>query len=81
MNGVRAAVLAIVVVGTVWIAGTPVVSAQKAAARGAAGGAERTATIDTNLVKPETVGFSAERLENLHKLIQGTVDRKELPAR
>jgi CubicO group peptidase (beta-lactamase class C family) len=30
------------------------------------------------VVKPDTVGFSAERLENLHALIQGEVDRKEL---
>ncbi|MGA8730672.1 MAG: serine hydrolase domain-containing protein [Terracidiphilus sp.] len=30
------------------------------------------------LVKPETVGFSSERLENLHTLIQGEIDRKEL---
>jgi len=55
-------------------------SAQKAApSKGAGGGAERTATIDMNGVKPEAVGFSAERLENLHRLMQGTVDRKELP--
>jgi CubicO group peptidase (beta-lactamase class C family) len=30
------------------------------------------------LVKSETVGFSSERLENLHALIQGDIDRKEL---
>jgi len=55
-------------------------SAQKAApSKGAGGGAERAATIDMNVVKPEAVGFSAERLENLHRLMQGTVDRKELP--
>jgi len=29
-------------------------------------------------VKPETVGFSSERLERLHKLIQGEVDQKQL---
>jgi len=56
------------------------VAAQKAApSKSAGGGAERTATIDMNVVKPEAVGFSAERLENLHRLMQGTVDRKELP--
>jgi CubicO group peptidase (beta-lactamase class C family) len=56
------------------------VSAQKnVAARGAGGGAERTATIDMNVVKPEAEGFSPERLENLHALMQGVVDRKELP--
>jgi CubicO group peptidase (beta-lactamase class C family) len=30
------------------------------------------------LVKPETVGFSTERLENLHALIQGEIDHKQL---
>ncbi len=49
------------------------------AAKGAGGGAERAATIDMNVVKPETEGFSSERLENFHALMQGTVDRKELP--
>jgi CubicO group peptidase (beta-lactamase class C family) len=29
-------------------------------------------------VKPESVGFSSERLENLHRLIQGEVDAKQL---
>ena len=30
------------------------------------------------LTSPEAVGFSSQRLENLHHLIQGEVDRKEL---
>ena len=30
------------------------------------------------VVKPETVGFSSERLENLHALIQGEIDEKRL---
>src|ERR1700728_1143421 len=34
--------------------------------------------VDMTVVKPETVGFSSERLERLHQLIQGEVDRKEL---
>jgi CubicO group peptidase (beta-lactamase class C family) len=71
--------LAIVAVGAVALVADVEVRAQKVAARGAGGGAERTATIDMNVVKPETEGFSAERLENFHKLMQGTVDRKELP--
>ncbi len=32
----------------------------------------------TEVVPPESVGFSSERLENLHQLIQGEVERKEL---
>src|SRR5215469_9028831 len=34
--------------------------------------------LSMTVVKPETVGFSSERLENLHALIQGEIDRKEL---
>ena len=34
--------------------------------------------VDMTVVKPETVGFSSERLERLHQLIQGEVDRKQL---
>jgi CubicO group peptidase (beta-lactamase class C family) len=33
---------------------------------------------DATLTKPETVGFSTERLENLHKLIQDEIDTKQL---
>jgi CubicO group peptidase (beta-lactamase class C family) len=33
---------------------------------------------DTTLTKPEAVGFSSERLENLHKLIQDEIDSKQL---
>ncbi len=33
---------------------------------------------DMTQVKPETVGFSSERLENLHALIQGEIDQKQL---
>jgi CubicO group peptidase (beta-lactamase class C family) len=43
--------------------------------------AQKSATHDAismTVVKPETVGFSSERLENLHALIQGEIDRKEL---
>jgi CubicO group peptidase (beta-lactamase class C family) len=33
---------------------------------------------DMTLVKPETIGFSTERLERLHQLIQQEVDNKQL---
>jgi CubicO group peptidase (beta-lactamase class C family) len=80
MRRLRVAMLAIVAVGAAVLVGGSQVAAQKASvAKGAGGGAERTATIDMNVVKPETEGFSSERLENLHALMQGTVDRKELP--
>jgi CubicO group peptidase (beta-lactamase class C family) len=38
-----------------------------------------TTAIDMTVVKPESVGFSSERLERLHSLLQQTVDRRELP--
>ena len=34
--------------------------------------------LDMTVVKPETVGFSSERLEKLHAMLQETVDKKEL---
>jgi len=34
--------------------------------------------IDMTPVKPETVGFSSERLERLHKIIQDEIDQKQL---
>jgi CubicO group peptidase (beta-lactamase class C family) len=34
--------------------------------------------VDMTPVKPESVGFSSERLERLHEFIQGVVDKKEL---
>ena len=36
----------------------------------------KSAAIDMTLVKPETVGFSSERLEHLHALMQEAVDKK-----
>src|SRR5579863_4748347 len=35
-------------------------------------------SLDMTVVKPETVGFSSERLERLHELIQQTVNSKQL---
>jgi CubicO group peptidase (beta-lactamase class C family) len=45
---------------------------------GAAQTANRRAAVGNGMVKPETVGFSSERLENLHKLIQDEIDQKQL---
>jgi len=36
-------------------------------------------TLDLSLNKPESVGFSSERLERLHALMQGFVDQKQIP--
>src|ERR1700722_14123222 len=35
-------------------------------------------TVDMTLVRPEAVGFSSQRLENLHALIQQSVDGKQI---
>jgi CubicO group peptidase (beta-lactamase class C family) len=35
-------------------------------------------TLDLTLVKPESVGFSSERLERLHALMQESVDKKQI---
>src|SRR5262245_10915329 len=35
--------------------------------------------LDPAVTKPESVGFSSERLERLHALMQQTVDQKQLP--
>ena len=40
--------------------------------------ANHRAPAEATLTKPEAVGFSSERLENLHKLIQGEIDQKQL---
>jgi CubicO group peptidase (beta-lactamase class C family) len=37
------------------------------------------AMLDMTLAKPESVGFSSERLERLHALMQQVVDQKQLP--
>jgi CubicO group peptidase (beta-lactamase class C family) len=34
--------------------------------------------LDLTVIKPETVGFSSERLERLHALMQQTVDQKQI---
>ena len=44
--------------------------------------AQKTKKVERNaegaMASPESVGFSSERLENLHKLIQGEIDQKQL---
>jgi CubicO group peptidase (beta-lactamase class C family) len=41
-------------------------------------GAKIASTLDLSLSKPESVGFSSERLDQLHALMQQVVDRKEI---
>ncbi len=59
----------ILLAGVVIAIGIGTASAQQPAARPA---------VDMTPVKPESVGFSSERLERLHSYIQQVVDKKEL---
>jgi CubicO group peptidase (beta-lactamase class C family) len=45
----------------------------------ATAGSRRRATLDLSLSKPESVGFSSERLDRLHALMQSVVDQKQIP--
>ena len=55
-----------------------ILSAVAACALLAAPIAAQAPAVDLAPVKPETVGFSAERLERLHQFIQGEVDQQQL---
>ena len=52
-------------------------AAQQPAAHAAPASAHST-SLDLTVVKPESVGFSSERLERLHALIQDEIDHKQL---
>jgi len=39
----------------------------------------KSTSLNMTVMKPESVGFSSERLERLHALIQGEIDKKQLP--
>lgn len=49
------------------------------ATRGQQANSSGPASIDLTVNKPETLGFSSERLERLHALMQKQVDEKQLP--
>src|ERR1700675_2861857 len=73
MKEIRCAVvMSIALVGVVLLMGVPVSMGQ------AQSQPALHHTLDMTVVKPETVGFSSERLEKLHALMQQTVDKKEL---
>jgi CubicO group peptidase (beta-lactamase class C family) len=64
---------AVALLGVLFLAsGASRVAGQEAADNGPA-------SIDMTLAKPESVGFSSERLERLHALMQEVVDQKQLP--
>jgi CubicO group peptidase (beta-lactamase class C family) len=46
---------------------------------GQQGTSSESAAVDMTVAKPESVGFSPERLERLHALMQEVVDAKQLP--
>jgi len=49
------------------------------AVRAQAPASNATATFDFSLTKPESVGFSSQRLDRLHALMQQFVDQKQIP--
>jgi CubicO group peptidase (beta-lactamase class C family) len=59
----------LLIVAAVFSLGLPATSAQQPSAP---------ATLDMTPVSPESVGFSAERLDRLHAFIQGEINRKQL---
>lgn len=56
-----------------------VLAAASIATRAQQSGSSGPASIDLTVNKPETVGFSSERLERLHAVMQKQVDEKQLP--
>jgi CubicO group peptidase (beta-lactamase class C family) len=64
------------VIGTFALAVFALWGVHAGAQQGASGAA---AVVDMTVNKPESVGFSAERLERLHALMQQEVDQKQLP--
>jgi CubicO group peptidase (beta-lactamase class C family) len=60
--------LRVLFVGAVFVGGILPSAAQQAAHH----------VVDMTVVKPESVGFSSERLEQVHKLMQQTVDQKQI---
>jgi CubicO group peptidase (beta-lactamase class C family) len=73
----------LVVVGCVLLSAAGFEAHAQKAAKGKAGAASaetkagETVT-DMTVVRPESEGFSTARLENLHRLIQGEIDQKQL---
>src|SRR5580693_924231 len=69
----RTSYFAPALLGVVFLAcGAARVAAQQGAGNGPA-------SVDMTVVKPESLGFSSERLERLHALMQEVVDAKQLP--
>jgi len=63
---------------TLLAAASVMLAAQKPKTTAHAASAASDHTHDMTIVRPESVGFSTERLENLHALIQGEIDQKHL---
>ena len=63
---------------TLLAAASVMLAAQKPKTTAHAASAASNHTHDMTIVRPESVGFSTERLENLHALIQGEIDQKHL---
>ena len=67
-SAIKGAMLTAIILATVLVGPDTLLAQQPA----------RVANVDMTLVKPESVGFSTQRLENLHSIIQGEIDQKQL---
>lgn len=75
----RLSAWSLILAGAVLAAAAPLrAQAPKAAAKSARS-AKPAATFDLSLHNPESVGFSTQRLERLHTLMQRFVDEKQIP--
>jgi CubicO group peptidase (beta-lactamase class C family) len=68
----------ILLAGTLVLLGGVPLEAQQPAAKAAHPQSAARHSIDMTPVKPESVGFSSERLERLHALMQQAVDQKQI---
>ena len=57
---------------------TPEAAVKSAGPTSASDSAHPAGTLDLSLQRPESVGFSSERLERLHALMQQTIDQKQI---
>jgi CubicO group peptidase (beta-lactamase class C family) len=77
MSFSRSAVRLLLICGMLTVIAFPLAAQQPATQKASTQSAVRR-VIDMTPVKPESVGFSSERLERLHALMQQTVDEKHL---
>jgi len=66
-------------VSTTWLIAVLLIASGAAQAKDRKPAVASAGTLDLSLSSPESVGFSSERLERLHALMQQVVDEKQIP--